>query len=87
MLIAIFFSARFVIRRFPAERPIEYLVSGGLALLLLVVVEFSVVLGLRGQSVGDYFAQRDPIAGCVYVVMLIVFAVMPWAIGRTRAAA
>jgi hypothetical protein len=86
MLSAIFLAARFVTRRFPAQRPIEYLASGGLALVLLVAVEFSVVLGLRGLSIGEYFAARDPIAGGIYVILLIAFAVMPWTIGRIRAA-
>jgi hypothetical protein len=86
MLVAIFFSARFVIRHFPASRSQEYLVSGGLALLLLILVEFSVVLGLRGLSISEYFAERDPISGGVYIFMLIVFALMPWFIGRTSTA-
>jgi hypothetical protein len=78
MLVAIIVSARFVVRRFPAAHRASYLVSGGTALLLLVVVEFSVVLGIRGMPLGQYFAERDPIAGSVYVVMLVIFAVMPW---------
>lgn len=81
MLIAIILAARFVVRRFPAPNRSSYVVSGGLALLLLVLVEFSVVLGVRGLSIGQYFAERDPIAGAVYVLMLIVFAVMPWIVG------
>lgn len=84
MLVAIFLSARFVVRRFPASRPAGYLVSGGVALLLLVLIEFSVVLGIRGLSIGEYFAERDPIAGGVYALMLIVFAAMPWALGHQR---
>jgi hypothetical protein len=81
MLVAIIASARFVIRRFPAMRRSSYLFSGGIALLLLVVVEVSVVLGIRGVPLGQYFAERDPIAGSVYVVMLFIFAVMPWLLG------
>lgn len=86
MLIAIFVSARFVVRQFPSSRSLPYLFSGSLALLLLILVEFSVVLGLRGLSISEYFAERDPIAGGVYVFMLIVFALMPWFIGRSVAA-
>ena len=87
MLAAIYFSGRFVTRRFPASRPSDYVFSGAIALVLLLSIEFSVVLGLRGLSINQYFAERDPIAGTVYVVMLVVFALMPWILGRKRAAA
>jgi len=84
MFVAIVLSARFVVRRFPATQRASYLVSGGIALLLLVVVELSVVLAIRGMSIGQYFAERDPVAGSVYVVMLVIFAVMPWLLGGRR---
>ena len=84
MLVAIIFSARFVVRRFPAPRRAEYDVTGAVALILLVLVEFSVVLGIRGLSLSEYFAERDPVAGSVYVLMLAVFAAMPWLLGGRR---
>jgi hypothetical protein len=84
MLLATVLAARFVVRRFPARRRRSYLVSGGVALLLLVLVEFSVVLGIRGLSIGGYFAERDPVAGGVYALMLLVFAAMPWILGVER---
>jgi len=84
MLIAIVVAARFVVRRFPAAQRASYLVSGGLALLLLIVVELSVVLAIRGMSMSQYVAERDPIAGGVYGLMLVVFAAMPWLLGRER---
>lgn len=87
MLVAMFFSARFITQRFPASRIVDYLASGAMALVLLLAVEFSVVLGLRGLSIGQYFRERDPVAGGVYLLMLLVFAAMPWFLGRTRAAA
>lgn len=85
MLAVIVFAARFVVRRFPAPRAAHYMVSGLLALLLLLLVEFSVVLGLRGLTVGQYFAERDPVAGGVYLVLLVLFAAMPWLLGRKGA--
>lgn len=84
MLTAIILSARFVVRRFPATHGAEYLVSGGVALLLLVLVEFSVVLGIRGLSLGEYFAERDSVAESVYVLLLVIFAAMPWLLGARR---
>ncbi|MEE4184641.1 MAG: hypothetical protein V2J12_02605 [Gammaproteobacteria bacterium] len=82
MLVAIFYAARFVTRRFPASRERDLIISGGLALGVLLAVEFSVVLWLRGLSINQYLAERDPVAGTVYYVMLLVFAAMPWAVGR-----
>jgi hypothetical protein len=87
MLLAIILAAQFIVRRFPARHRRSYLVSGAVALSLLVLVELSVVLGIRGLSIAQYFAERDPIAGGVYVLMLIVFAGMPWLLGDKRAAA
>ena len=86
MLVAIFYSARFVTRRLPASHQVDLVISGGLALVFLLAVEFSVVLWLRGLSISQYLADRDPISGAVYFVMLIVFATMPWAVGRKHAA-
>ena len=84
MLAAMVFSARYVVRRFPATQRASYLLSGGIALLILVIAEFSVVLGIRGLTISEYFAGRDPVAGSVYVAMLVVFAVMPWLVGGRR---
>ena len=82
MLVANLYSAPFVTRRFPARRTAELMVSGLFALALLVLVEFTVVLSLRGLSVSEYLAERDPVAGTVYVIMLLLFAGMPWLAGR-----
>jgi hypothetical protein len=46
-------------------------------LLLLLVAEFGFMLRLRGLTIREYFASRDPVSGTVYYVMLAVFAVMP----------
>jgi hypothetical protein len=86
MLAAMYFAARFVTQRFRASRTVEHLYSGLVALILLVSVEFSVVLGLRGLSIREYLSERDPVAGAVYGVMLILFAVMPWLVSRRFAA-
>lgn len=87
MLATIYVSARFITQRFRALRRVEYLYSGLVALLLLLIVEFSVVLGLQGLSVREYVAERDPVAGAVYVGMLIIFSVMPWLVNKGRAVA
>ncbi len=50
---------------------------GGIALSLLLIAEFTLVLWLRGLSIKESLAARDPVAGTVYYVALGVFAVMP----------
>ena len=84
MLVAIWLAARFVLRRFPT-RGAPLLASGMLALAMMLAVESTVVLWLRGQSLGDYLSGRDPVSGSVYALMLLVFALMPGLLGRTRA--
>lgn len=54
---------------------IQILKSG--ALYCALVFGAGVVLWLRGLTIAEYFASRDPVAGTVYTVMLVVFAVMP----------
>jgi len=55
---------------------------GTIALTLMLIAEFTLVLWLRGLSVGQYFANRDPVAATVYYVMLGVFAIMPLSVAR-----
>src|SRR5438876_5028581 len=47
---------------------------GGIALVFLLVAEFGFVLWLRGLSIREYLATRDPVSGTVYYVMLGIFA-------------
>jgi hypothetical protein len=53
------------------------LAVGLLALGLLLVAELGVVYGVRGLTLAEYAASRDPVAGAVYIVLLILYAVMP----------
>lgn len=78
MLGASFILARFVVLRFPGKTRIEHLISGAIALGMLLTVEFSVVLDLRGLTVSEYFLSRDPVSGSVYAGSLVVFALLPW---------
>ncbi len=52
-------------------------IVGGIALLLMLVAEVTLVLSLRQIAVSDYLSQRDPLAGSVYAIMLIIFALLP----------
>jgi hypothetical protein len=55
---------------------------GAVALGLLLAAEFTLVLGLRGLSLREYFATLDPVSGTVYYSLLGVFALMPVLVHR-----
>jgi len=78
MFAVIVFSARFVVRRFALAGQIgRSLAVGMAAAILLLTVEFTVVLALRGMSIGEFLSQRDPLAGTVYYIMVAIFVAMP----------
>lgn len=79
MLVAIVLAARFVVRRYPAVHAASAsLVVGAVALAVLLVAEWQLGLWLQGRSFAESWAQRDPVSGSVYALMLLVFALMPY---------
>ena len=83
MLLAIVFAALAVKPLCNGRRSIA-LGTGLLALALLVLSELTAVMRLRGLTLGDYIAGRDPVSGAVYLAMLAAFALMPWLVARGR---
>jgi len=78
MLIAIVLAARWIARRFIQPKSSTKLLAVGLlALALLVATELTMMLSLRGLTIEEYVRSRDPVAGGVYVVLLLLFALMP----------
>jgi len=78
MLAITIVAARWIVRRFAVPpTPSSRLGMGGIALSLLLIAEFTIVLRVRGLTISQYLATRDPVAGTVYYVMLGLFAVMP----------
>jgi hypothetical protein len=78
MLLVITFAARALVRRHvELAQGRLWLAAGVIALAILLGVELTVVLRLRGLSLSEYFATRDAVSGTVYCLLLIVFAVMP----------
>jgi hypothetical protein len=71
-------AARWVIRRLgvPSTRSIR-VTMGAIALLFMLFAELTLVLWVRGVSIREYLASRDPVSEAVYYVSLAVFAVMP----------
>lgn len=56
---------------------------GSIALALMLLAEFALVFTLRGMSLRQYLATRDPVSGTVYYIALGLFAFMPMLIART----
>lgn len=78
MLGVIAAAAKWTVRRYDLTRAsFQRVMAGCLALAFLVVAELSIVLYVRGLSIREYLAMRDPVAGAVYYLMLGVFAIMP----------
>lgn len=83
MLVATVLAARWIVRRFARSSSSAGLLGVGfLALALLLTTELTVVLSLRGLTFEEYLRSRDPLAGGVYVVLLLLFAFMPLLMGR-----
>ena len=83
MLVITLLAAQWIVRRLAMpSTPSRRLGMGCVGLGLLLVAEFTLVLWLRGLSIGDHLGSRDPVSGTVYYVMLGVFAIMPLLVGR-----
>lgn len=78
MAAAILYSAGYILRRFPdVNVPGRSLVVGFFALALAVCAELGLALALQSQTLADYIASRDKVSGSVYLLMLVLFALMP----------
>jgi hypothetical protein len=72
---SVFFAGRFV-RRW--RLGVGAALAGGvLALALLLGAEFTLVATLRGLTLEQYLASRDPVSGSAYVAALCVFMLAP----------
>jgi len=78
MAAVIYWSAGFILRRFPAvNAPRKSLLVGFLALGLSVGAELALATALQTQTLMEYIGSRDKVSGSVYLGMLLVFALMP----------
>ena len=84
MLVVTIVAARWVVRRLAVPYTLSTrLGMGCLALVLLLIAEFTLVW-LRGLSIREHLASRDPVSGTVYYLLLAVFAIMPLIVARSR---
>ena len=78
MLLGILMAARFVVKQFILPYTILANLSVGLlALSLVLLAEILLVVVLQGGTVRQYLARRDPVSGSAYLVLLLIFALMP----------
>jgi type IV secretory pathway TrbD component len=78
MFVITIVAARSIVRKLAVPSTLSSrLGMGGIGLGLMLIAEFTLVLWLRGLSIRDYIAGRDPVASMVYYAMLGVFAVLP----------
>jgi hypothetical protein len=83
MFVITIVASRWIVRRFAVPpTPSSRLGMGCVALILMLLAEFSLVLWLRGLSIREYLAGRDPVAGTVHYLMLGAFALMPLLVAR-----
>ena len=78
MLVVTILAARWIVRHLvlPPTASIR-LGMGCIALVLMLLGKFTLMLWLRGLSISNYLASRDPVSGTIYYVMLGIFAAMP----------
>ena len=83
MFVVVVLSARLIVRRFalPA-RTSTRLSVGFLALGLLLTAEIWLAIAIQKQSLGEAIASRDPVSGSVFLLMLMLFGLMPFIVAR-----
>lgn len=83
MLAAIVLTARWIARRSASPNTSAGFVAVGvLALGLLLTTELMVVRSVRGFTIEEYVRSRDPVSGSVYLVLLGLFALMPFLVSK-----
>jgi len=79
-------AARWTTRRLSVPPgPGPRLSMGVLAGALLLLAEFTLVLWLRGLTLDEYFATRDPVSGAAYYAAVLLLVLMPLLVNRGSA--
>jgi hypothetical protein len=81
-------AARWVTQKFsvPPERG-PRLSMGVMAGALLLLAELTLVLRLRGLTLEEYFATRDPVSSTAYYAAVLLLVLMPLLVNRGAATA
>ena len=85
MLGVVALVARALVRRHAElSRQAHWLIVGSSAFVLMLLVELTAALRLRGLTLAQYLADRDPVSSSVYLALLGVFAAAPLLVFRSR---
>lgn len=83
LLAAMYLAALWAMRRERVPAAPRYrLPLGALALALLLGAEWAVALSIREQSLLQYVESRGPVGGLLYLLLLAVYALLPFWLGR-----
>jgi hypothetical protein len=77
MLVVSYLASGYILNRIDLPDVKSACMAGAIALFILLALEFTVVLQLRGMSIGEYLGSRDPLSGAAYVFSLLVFGALP----------
>ena len=87
MFVVVLIAARYISNRHALPpHPFIRLGVGFVGLGLLLVAELALVAAVQRQSISGYIFDKDPVAGAVFLVMLALFAFMPFILGRVQLA-
>ena len=82
MLVVIIQGARYIVRRFQLAPVLAVRLQVGVfALTLSIGAELLLATVLQSRSIAQYIASRDPVSGSVYLMLLLLFALMPALLG------
>ena len=69
---AITYTSKYLVYTYSLQIGLKgWLYIGIFALIFLLAVEFTVVLGLRDISLSEYFHSKDNVTGSAYLISLI----------------
>jgi hypothetical protein len=85
MFVVVVAAARFITLRhaLPTQAAVR-LAVGFVGLALLVATELALAAVLQRRSPVDFIVSRDPVSGTVFALMLVLFALMPFILGRLQ---
>lgn len=83
MLVVAVVAAQWIVRHLAVPSAWPGRLGMGLSALgFMLVAEFALGYWLWNQSISENFANRDPVSGTVYYLLLGVFAAMPLFVAR-----
>lgn len=78
MVAVVILAARSIVRHFAVPSTLSARLGVGcIGLGLMLIAEFAFLLRLRGLSIQEYWASRDPVAATAYYLALALFASLP----------